>query len=403
MNQVTKPAYELAPTNEPTYWAAVFSLFIGVTSLIAAEFIPISLLTPIAHDMHISEGLAGQSITMVGIFAVITSLLLSPMTKRINRKTILIALSVIVIISNLIVAFAPNYTVMLIGRGLLGICVGGFWSMAFAVTLQLVPAKEVPRALSIVYAGVSVATIIALPLSNYLGALIGWRNVFVASTLISLIALLWQLFTLPSLPAQKGNSFSALFNLLKQQWILMGILATISSYGGYHIVFSYLRPLLQHDLHLESTTLTVILLFFGIANCAGTLIAGFFLGKYFKSTMIVAHILFITTAMILFLSKQLITENIVLIIIWGLLFGFIPVGWSTWITRTLSNKAELMGGLSVAAIQLSIGLAAAIGGNLYDHLGSGGLFIASASIMLIAILLIQRSFSMYKTVMGTSV
>lgn len=390
-------------TPQHTYWLAILSLFMGVTSLIAAEFVPISLLTPIAHDLNITEGTAGQSITVVGIFAVITSLLLSPLTKHINRKIILLSFSVIVIISNLIVAFAPNYTIMLVGRALLGICVGGFWSMASAVALQLAIPKDIPRALSIVYAGVSVATIIALPLSSYLGDMMGWRNVFVASALMGLIALIWQFLTLPSLPAQEGNSFSAMFQLLKQSWIFLGILATVLSYGGYHIVFSYLRPLLQNNLGLESTNLTLTLLLFGIANCVGTLVAGFFLGRFFRGSMISVHLLFVVSAIILFASKHLISESLVMIIVWGLLFGFIPVGWSTWITRTLSNKAELMGGLSVAAIQFSIGLAAATGGNLYDHFGSNGLFIASAAIMLFAILLIHCSFSIYKHCMKQSV
>ncbi|WP_294966145.1 MFS transporter [uncultured Gilliamella sp.] len=394
---------ELFAVPKHTYWLAILSLFMGVSSLITSEFIPISLLTLIAHDLSISEGVAGQSITMVGVFAVITSLSLSPVVKHINRKIILLSFSVMVIISNLIVAFSLNYTVLLIGRALLGICVGGFWSMASAVTLQLATPKDISRALSIVYAGVSIATIIALPLSSYMGNIIGWRNVFIIAALMGLVSLIWQLFTLPSIPAQKGNSFSSMFNLLQQQWIFIGILAIISSYGGYHIVFSYLRPWLQNDLQLASNIVTLTLLLFGIANCVGTLIACFFLGQFFKITMFMVHLLFFVIAITLFFSKNLITENLIMIFVWGLLFGFIPVGWTMWITRTLSNKAELMGGLSVAAIQLSIGLAAAIGGNLYDYFGSGGLFIASAGVMLFAILCIYRSFSIYLKIMKKSI
>lgn len=388
---------------ERAYWSAIFSLFMGVTSLIAAEFIPISLLTPIAQDLNITEGTAGQSITMVGIFAVITSLLLAPLTKQINRKIILLCFSVAVIASNLIVAFAPNYTVMLIGRGLLGICVGGFWSMASAVTLQLAPAKEVPRALSIVFSGVSVATIIALPLSSYLGDYMGWRNVFIMAAFMGLIALAWQFISLPSLPAQQGSSFASMFNLLKQPWILTGIIATILSYGGYHIFFSYLRPFLQLDLQLNSKTLTITLFIFGIANCLGTFIAGMFLGRFFKLTMITIHLLLITIAITLLFTPHVITGNIVMVILWGLLFGFIPVGWSTWITRTLADKAELVGGLSVAAIQFSIGLAAALGGGILDRFGSSGLFICAACIILLAILVMKLSFWLYHNVTGNPI
>ncbi|WP_246198255.1 MFS transporter [Solidesulfovibrio aerotolerans] len=156
-------------------------MFVGVTSLVAAEFIPISLLTPIARDLAITEGMAGQTVTVVGIFAVLTSLLLAPLTKGVNRRYILLTFSSMLLVSNLLVAVAPNYPMLMVGRGLLGICVGGFWSMSAAVTLQLVPINYVPRALSIIYAGVAGATIISLPVASYLGHLLGWRNVFYIS------------------------------------------------------------------------------------------------------------------------------------------------------------------------------------------------------------------------------
>lgn len=236
----------------PARWAAVFSLFMGVTSLIAAEFIPISLLTPMAGDLNITEGLAGQTVTAVGIFAVLTSLLLFPLAKGIDRRRILLTFSLLLICSNVLVAMAANYSILLIGRGILGICVGGFWSMASAVTLQLVPAKDVPRALSIVYAGVSVATILSLPLASFLGQLMGWRNVFFLGAGMGLVTFIWQFLTLPSLPAQSANSFKNMFMLIRQNWVLAGIGGTIFSYGGYHVFFTYLRPFLEHNLVLSA-------------------------------------------------------------------------------------------------------------------------------------------------------
>ncbi|WP_392562160.1 MFS transporter [Orbus sturtevantii] len=375
-------------------WPAIFSLFMGVTSLIAAEFIPVSLLTPIAQDLKITEGMAGQSVTVVGIFAVIASLTLAPLSKNINRRFILLTLSALMIFSNILVALTPNYVVLLIGRGVLGICVGGFWSMASAVTLQLASAKDVARALSVVYAGVSIATIISLPLASYLEDLMGWRNVFFFAALLSAIAFIWQYMTLPSLAAQMGNGFGNMLALLKQKWVLVGIVATIFSYGGYHIFFTYLRPFLEQDLVLQNNVLSISLLAFGIANCLGTLIAGFILGKFFRSTMIMMHLIFALLAILLLVSNRAIEPSLVLVIGWGLLFGFIPVGWSTWITKTLADKAEIIGALSVAAIQFAIGLAAAIGGIIFDRASIEGIFIASILIFVCAALFIKVSFSL---------
>ncbi|WP_392551301.1 MFS transporter [Orbus wheelerorum] len=385
---------------DKTYWSAIFALFMGVTSLIAAEFIPVSLLTPIAHDLHITEGQAGQSITMVGIFAVITSLLLAPLTKKINRKSVLLTLSILLILSNVIVALAPNYFMMLIGRTILGICVGGFWSMASAVVLQLAPSKNIPRALSIVYAGVSVATIISLPLASYLGNIIGWRNIFLIAAAFSFIALIFQLFALPTLPPNRHNNFKNMFALLKQNWVLMGIIGTVFSYGGYHLFFTYLRPFLDHNLALQANPLTLVLLVFGLTNCLGTFIAGLILGRFFRPIMIGMHIVLACIAILLLSSIGDMTIKIALIMIWGFIFGFITVGWSTWITRTLADKAELIGGLLVAAIQFSIGMAAGIGGFTFDNFGIGAIFIASTLIFIMAAIITTFCFSLYKHATG---
>lgn len=382
------------------HWSAVFSLFAGVTSLIAAEFIPVSLLTPIASTLQISEGMAGQTVTAVGICSVISSLLLVPATKMFDRRMVLLALSLLLIVSDVLVAMAPNYFILLIGRGLLGFCVGGFWSMASAVTIKLVPAKDITRALSIVYAGVSFATIISLPLASYLGYFIGWRNVFYASAILAVFSFIWQIISLPSLPPQKETSFKNMFGLLKEPWIALGIAATIFSFAGYHFFFTYLRPFLEHTLALTATRLSILLLLFGIANCLGTVVAGIFMKEMYRNTMISVHVILLifSVTFILYFESSWLSQ--ILVILWGFMFGFIPVGWSTWIVRTLANKSEMIGGLSVAAIQFSIGMAAAIGGSIYDHNGIEGVFVSSSLAFLCAIFLMMISFSLFTRVTG---
>lgn len=382
------------------HWSAVFSLFAGVTSLIAAEFIPVSLLTPIASTLQISEGMAGQTVTAVGICSVISSLLLVPATKMFDRRMVLLALSLLLIVSDVLVAMAPNYFILLIGRGLLGFCVGGFWSMASAVTIKLVSAKDITRALSIVYAGVSFATIISLPLASYLGYFIGWRNVFYASAVLAVFSFIWQIISLPSLPPQKETSFKNMFGLLKEPWIALGIAATIFSFAGYHFFFTYLRPFLEHTLALTATRLSILLLLFGIANCLGTVVAGIFMKEMYRNTMISVHVILLifSVTFILYFESSWLSQ--ILVILWGFMFGFIPVGWSTWIVRTLANKSEMIGGLSVAAIQFSIGMAAAIGGSIYDHNGIEGVFVSSSIAFLCAIFLMMISFSLFTRVTG---
>ena len=376
-------------------WSAVFSLFMGVTCLISAEFTPVSLLTPIAAGLSISEGMAGQTVTAVGALAMLTSLLLAPLTRHTDRRRILLILSALLIISNLIVAFAADYVMLMLGRGLLGICVGGFWSMASAVTIQLVPPKDIPRALSILYSGVSVATIISLPLASLLEENFGWRNVFLLSAVPGVVSLVWQYAVLPSSPPRPGNDFRGMFTLLKMRWALAGIAATIFGYGGYHSLFTYLRPYLEHGLSLSPSALSTMLLAYGLANTAGTFSAGVLLNRNFRATMTGMHAALAVTAVVLFLFHGSVTVGIPMLLLWGFFFGMLCVGWTAWIALTLADKAEIAGGLSVAAIQFSIGSAAALGGHIYDASGMTGIFIMSAVILVGAILLASASFALY--------
>lgn len=178
-------------------WRAVYALALGVFGLIVAEFLPASLLTPMASSLGVSEGMAGQAVTATALVALVTGLLIATATRNIDRRWVLMFFSVLQIVSSLMVAFAGSLAFLLLGRLLLGIAIGGFWAMSTATAMRLVPAAHVPKALAIIFSAVSVATVVAAPLGSYLGELIGWRNVFILCAIPSLLALLWQLWVLP--------------------------------------------------------------------------------------------------------------------------------------------------------------------------------------------------------------
>lgn len=124
---------------ERANWSAVFAMTLCVFVLIASEFMPVSLLTPLALDFQVTEGMAGQGITISGIFAVITSLFISALTRHLNRKALLLGLTFLMGVSGALIALASNYYIYMIGRALIGIVVGGFWSMSAATAMRLVP------------------------------------------------------------------------------------------------------------------------------------------------------------------------------------------------------------------------------------------------------------------------
>lgn len=159
-------------------WSAVWAMSLCAMVLVASEFMPVSLLTPLATDLTITEGYAGQSISISGLFALVTSLFLTSIIGHTNRRTVLLFFTILMGISGIVVANAPNAMILMIGRALLGICIGGFWSMSAATIMRLVPSHLVPKALAILNGGNALSTMIAAPLGSFLGGIIGWRGAF---------------------------------------------------------------------------------------------------------------------------------------------------------------------------------------------------------------------------------
>ena len=186
-------------------WSEVWALTLCVSTLIASEFMPVSILTPIATELRISEGAAGQAIAVSGLFAVLTSLSLSSVTRGIDRRKVLLGLSGLMLVSGLVVALAPNYVVLMVGRAMIGVVIGGFWSMSAATVMRLVPTSQVPRALAVLNGGNALATTVAAPLGSFLGQYIGWRGAFFVVVPLAAITFAWQWLALPSMPSPGGG------------------------------------------------------------------------------------------------------------------------------------------------------------------------------------------------------
>lgn len=371
------------PVEKPA-WGAVFAMAFGVFGLITAEFLPVSLLTPIADTLQVSEGQAGQTVTVTALVALLTSLVIGNITRRLDRRMVMLAFTLLLIASALLVAFARDLTMILLARVLLGMAIGGFWTLSTAITMRLVPSEQVPRALSIVFSGISLATIIAAPLGSYLGGLIGWRNIFLLTGALGVLALFWQFFTLPAMPPENKARSGGVLDLLRRSVMRWGMLAVIMMFTGHFAFFTYLRPFLESAAQLNVNQLSLVLLAFGVANFFGTSLAGYLVTRSVSLTLSGMALVMSVTALVLVSFggvSWLVGAGVAL---WGLAFGSMPTGWSTWISRAVPDDAESGGGLLVATIQLAITVGAAAGGWMFDWQGAGGVFLSSGVLMLLA-------------------
>ncbi|MCX9150269.1 MFS transporter [Pseudomonas sp. TB1-B1] len=368
-------------------WAAVFAMALAAFVLVASEFMPVSLLTPIALDLHVTEGQAGQGISVSGLFALFTSLLIASVAARVDRKPLLLSLTLLMIVSGTVVAFAPNYWVFMVGRALIGVAIGGFWSLSAATAMRLVPENQITRALAIVNGGNALATVIAAPLGSFLGALIGWRGAFLCLIPVAIVACVWLLFSLPQMKSQNGSGTGNTFKLMKRMPVALGMVAVSVFFMGQFTLFTYLRPFLETVTHVSVSTLSLMLLVLGLAGLAGTFLIEAFLKNNLYRTLIVIPILMAVIALALVSFGSSAATTTVLLGLWGLVATAAPVGWWTWLARTLPNEAEAGGGLMVAIIQLAIASGATVGGQVFDFSGYQATFELSAAILGLAAIL----------------
>jgi predicted MFS family arabinose efflux permease len=374
--------------DQQAFWSGIFSMTLCVFALIASEFMPVSLLTPLAADLHVSEGLAGYGIAISGAFAVLTSLSISTIAGSMNRKTLLLLLTGLMGISGLIVGLSSSYVVYMIGRALIGVVIGGFWSMSAAIAMRLVPAESVPRALAIFNGGNALATVVAAPLGSYLGGIIGWRGAFLCLVPLTLIAIAWQWISLPPMKATPGAAASAnVFSLLKSPLVALGMLAVGTFFMGQFMLFTFVRPFLETVTGVDVGVLSMTLLVLGIAGFVGTVLVGGLLKAGIYRVLIVAPLVMAAIALALIAFGEWTLAAFLLLGLWGLVATAAPVGWWAWLARSLPKDAEAGGGLMVAAVQLSIALGSTIGGVLFDGSGYRATFVASAALLLIAAVL----------------
>ncbi len=362
-------------------WSAVFALTLCVSTLIASEFMPVSILSPIAADLHLTEGTAGQAISISGLFAVLTSLSIATFSRGIDRRVLLLGLTLLMLVSGLTVALAPNYLVFMTGRALIGVVIGGFWSMSAATVMRLVPEDQVPRALGLLNGGNALATTIAAPFGSFLGQYLGWRGAFFVVVPLAAITFAWQWLTLPPMPSDRMARTASALGVLRRPIARIGALAVALLFAGQFALFTYVRPFLEGVTQLGVPALSLVLLLMGAGGLFGTWLFGRFVARSLSATLILAPLALALIASGLVALGSFALPTAVLLTLWGVVGTGAPVAWWTWVARRFPDDAEAGGGLLVAVVQLAITLGTAGGGMLFDAGGYLATFLTSAALL----------------------
>lgn len=373
-------------------WAAVVSLMLGAFSQVTAEFLPASLLTPIATDLGVSVGAAGQVVTATSIVGIIAGLATAIVTRAMDRRVVLWSLTVLLIVSNLLSATASNLTMLLFARVLLGISLSGFWAMATATAMRLVPADALPRAISLIFSGVSIATVSAAPIGACLGDLWGWRNVFLLAAMVGAVVLVVQMLTLPRLPPLTSPDVRTLFVLMRRPSVRLVMIAIAVSISGHFAGFTYVRHFLEQVPQLPVTAISLVLLAYGVGGFFGNFAGGALVARSAKLAIVTGSAAIAVLALVLFVFGASGLVAGIAVGLWGFAFGVLPVGFQTWMVRVASDEAESAGGLLVSAFQVAITVGAVVGGILVDGFGPFGAvgYLAAATLAGALLVLLSR-------------
>lgn len=351
-------------------WLAVLAVTLGIFSLMTSELLPVGLLTPVGSALDVSEGTAGLMVTVPGLVAAVSAPLVTVATGRVDRRVVLAVLIGLVGAANLASAFATSFAVVLIARFLIGISVGGFWSIAGGIALRLVPERHVPRATAVIFGGVETASVLGVPTGTFLGDLSGWRTAFAAVGVLGLTSLVCMVLLMPRVPAQQSITFAELPEVFRgNAGVRAGIAITFLVITGHFLAYTFVRPILLED-GIDAGMIGALLLVFGVAGICGNFITGALVATRLRQTVAGLSVI-LTVAMVLLavVDTDVVTAG-ALLVLWGLGYGAVPVTFQTWILDAAPDTTEAASSLYVSTFNLSIALGALFGGLAVDGIAT---------------------------------
>lgn len=364
-------------------WLAVVAMAVGTFALVTVESLPVGLLSLIGGTLDVSEGTAGLMVTVPGLVASVTAPLLPVAIRRTDRRTVLLGLIVLMVAANGLSALASDFTVLLASRFLVGISIGGFWALAAGLAVRLVPERYVPRAVSVVFGGATAANVLGVPAGTLIGGLADWRVAFVAVGALGLVVLAALLFLLPSLPPERPVRLRTLPEQFRNPVVRAGVVATFLLVSGHYAAFTYVSPILRDVSGFGTDMVGPLLLGFGAAGIVGNFLAGAFAARSIRATVATVALVLAAVLAAFPLVGHSTVGGAVLLVVWGLGFGGVPVSVQTWILTSEPTSAEAATALNTSMFNLAIALGALFGGVVADGLALSGVLALGSGLTLL--------------------
>lgn len=372
-------------------WLAVLSVALGAFVVVTSEFLPIGLLTHIASGLRVSDGTAGLMITIPGLVAAVAAPVLTIAVGRLDRRTVVLGLIGLLALSNLLGAVAPNFGVMLTARVLFGISLGGFWTVAVTLGGRLVPKEAMARATTIILAGISIATVVGVPVGSVIASTAGWRTAFTVLGGVAVLVGIVQLFVLPALPPPPAPGVRQLTHLLRHADARLGLLTVALVIAGHFAAYTYVTPFLKETAAVTPAFLSTLLLAYGVSGIVGNFAGGTLAARYLRPTLGGVIALLAGAILLLPVARGSLPAIASLIVAWGLAFGALPIALQLWVFKAAPEAMEGGAALLVSTFQIFIASGSVLGGRIVDASGTSAVMWTGGAIALSALSVVLLS------------
>lgn len=362
------------------------SLTLATFIAITTELLPVGLLPQMSREFDVPESTMGLVVTIYALAVTVLSLPLTTLTARMPRKRLLIATLVGYAVSNLLVALAPTFVVVCIGRGIGGVAHALFFSVVSAYATKLVPKELVGRAIAITYAGTSLGFVLGVPLATSVGAAVGWRVAFGALVGVAALLVLVTAVLLPSVTGE-NESHGARFRAWRRSGLLAVAVVNMVLFFGHYIAYTYIASLLA-AAGIEEGAVGSVLLLLGGAGIIGLIGAGMLVDRLPRLGLLVTIGVMALGLAGLTLTADSLVGTLVAIGAWCLAFGAAPSFLVTAAIRTGAVSPDIAGAVVNGTSNLGIAAGAAAGAQIFAFSGVSALPPVGAILLVLSIVVV---------------
>ncbi|NAW78778.1 MFS transporter [Vibrio sp. V33_P6A3T137] len=384
----------MSPLNHTNWrsWVAVFMLGIASFTVVATELAPIGMLSSIAQDMQQSAGYTGLVVTLYAWLGAAAALISVMMISHLPRRPLLVGLMLLLGLSNGVAAVSHSFSVLLAARLVGALAHGAFWAMIGTLGAQLVSESSVGKATAIIFGGVSTASVLGVPLINWISSDAGWRSSFLLLAILSVVTALTLALSLPHVSGTPRLGRGQLFSVFRNSKLRIVYLIAACGIVSHFAAFTYIEVLLSSVIALPNSWISICLLTFGVAGIVGNFMCGMYIDNYLKRVLSTG--LLLISLCLMLISLPTVNSKIITLLIvsgWGLGVAILFVGLQIWIIRLAKDDALPASAIYAAIFNGAVGTGAVLGAGILDHWNISTLYLSASLITLLSLALMVGS------------